>query len=131
MSAWLVSREHIDLIVTHLRTTDEMTDQDATGIGDMLWQENARSLRYRYNDADEIWPLPVSGEYRFTPRPTEDIPYVAKQIECYRYQACECPDFDTTPAGILTAAMLQVITAQYGDYSDTHAYVDASWGVDA
>lgn len=66
MSAYMVTKETIDSMVgAALALTDRndswvieghwrnITTRDATKIGRMLWDENARNVRARYGDADE------------------------------------------------------------------------------
>lgn len=93
MSAWLVSKEHIDVLVTAAISLGLVEEDLASNVGNGLWQENAKSLRYRYDDADEFWDLPVDGGYSFEPRPVESLFYVNHQVHCYNYQACEHPDY--------------------------------------
>jgi hypothetical protein len=62
-------------------------------LGQMLCDENRRSLDYRYNEINE----PVEYSYRKpSRRPT--IAEAFKLLDCFEYQACETPDFEDSEA---------------------------------
>lgn len=60
MSAFIVDRELIDLLVTaHLPYAEDGTVPDE--VGRMLWRENLRSVAYRYpGDVDGMRPGPAN-----------------------------------------------------------------------
>jgi hypothetical protein len=134
MSAWLVSTEHIDVLVTAGIALGLVAEDDATEFGDMLWQENVASLRYRYGDAETFWQLPEPGWYQFSPRAVEDLFYVAKQAHCYGYQACEHPGWEQSRSAAFIYALEDEIAAKTGvraDQFDTQpAYANSTWGVE-
>jgi hypothetical protein len=83
-------------------------ESDDQRIGQMLWSENARSVRARYQDADAsgmISELPDcwrwGSPFGRTPTPVETL----KLIACYRYQACETGDFESTEAAAFCDAL--------------------------
>lgn len=75
MSAWIVSKEHIDLIVSEgirlearrvyigedgAYEVERLTYDNADEVGRVLWSECQRSVAYRYpNDKDGKWPGPT------------------------------------------------------------------------
>lgn len=131
MSAWLVTKEHIDVIVTAGIVLNLIDESSATATGDDLWTENAESLRSRYGDAEDFWALPNPGDYQFSPRPTEDLYYVAKELNCYTYQSCEHPGWSATSAHDLCDAIEFEIIKQVGTEYRAHPnYQAAPWGVD-
>lgn len=106
MSAFIVSHDHIDAIVTYAafsrvsfwnpeaKTRTEITMTNAEEIGRMLLHENERSVRGRYPD-DGPGELPGTvGEdaatYRFRvwQRPLKPVE-VIKAVKCLEYQSCE------------------------------------------
>jgi hypothetical protein len=130
MSAWMVNKVHIDLMVNAAAAlfvpgytgcawwrTDEngrfegwrtlapyvMGDQPTMTpdeLGGMLWDENVRSVDYRYPDDAELpgeigQPWLEAYETRgigFVPTPGE----VFCAIDCYSYQSCEHPGWEAS-----------------------------------
>jgi hypothetical protein len=61
MSAWVVSRDHLDLLVTAALAWDLTALPHVDETGRMLWKENLLSGAYRYpanRDGDRPGPLP-------------------------------------------------------------------------
>lgn len=118
MSAFMVDKEHIDLLVDvaytgprgvvvqpgswyapYVGTGPErhsFTREDQTPVGQMLVTENLHSIAARYPDTLETGELPGPMEQYY------ELPYVYRQpryrltavealkaIDCYEYQACE------------------------------------------
>jgi len=89
VSAWIVSKAHIDVLVqagiTHGLVLLSPGTPDA--VGTMLWTENHASVNYRYSERTEV------PEYRFegVEAPLDDL-VVVKATFCYEYQACEGAD---------------------------------------
>ena len=50
MSAWLVSNKHIDLLVSAALAFKLVGRASATDVGKMLYEENVKSLNYRYGE---------------------------------------------------------------------------------
>lgn len=124
MSAYVVSRAHIRFLVdaamcfradrhgpfrwyhageSHLLTRET---EDATGL--MLWNENVKSVSYRYQgESEETLPGPCYDGPRYgyehpcrgetlhkSIKPTD----VLKAIACYEYQTCEHPEWPESEA---------------------------------
>jgi hypothetical protein len=108
MSAWIVTKNHIDtLVYWGLRTgLIEAPQQDRAGRD--LWRENVTSVTTRYpNEPVEDLPGPIDfteaqvDAYTFElPAPVPSTGYYLefepgnprhawKQVECYEYQSCE------------------------------------------
>ncbi len=133
MSAYLVSPDTIDLLVAAAdawRITFPTTDgndlhacsyRDAAG--QLLWDENARSVNARYNETDS------APSYSWTSlcldRAAVAMPVavlVLGSVRCLRYQSCETEDYATTRA----ARFLDRIEAEAcRRLINTH---DAPWG---
>ena len=113
----MVGKDHIDLLITaglmgpnrncspmgwsKSATVWEqatLTEETATAVGRMLWAENARSIRYRYEDAGDM--LFSIDDYAFTPIPEGHFTVVDvfQAISCFDYQACETPDWEQSEA---------------------------------
>lgn len=144
MSAFTVDIAHIHTLVNASRAFGgaDLIDQRAADlIGQMLWDENYRSVNYRYSESE------LTPDYRAT---LVDAPLspvaVLKAIDCYEYQACESPDWAQTRAHSFVTAMRNVILGQHADlarevpcrhdhsrtqhaYKSTAEYETAPWEV--
>jgi hypothetical protein len=125
MSANQVSDTHIHALVTAmLELTDKGGSTRATCqefreereraayLGNLLTRANIESVNYRYKDSradvrDSMCSDPADWppyEYRIVPwisdmvDPTVRLVRVLALLDCYEYQACEPPDWDTSPA---------------------------------
>lgn len=115
MSAWIVYPDHISYLVAGalelapdgflIFGNDRLLTPDTKdAIGQLLMDENVRSVRYRYErDTFEELPGPVDKSGILAYHHIElDLPFdpivLLKQIDCYAYQTCECPDWLTTDA---------------------------------
>lgn len=121
MSAFLVPRHHIDLIVRaydkgprdssgqvswrryggHFVRDGEygheeyMTPQD---VGIMLYEANVESIKARYPDDPVMWEAGNEPYEYKAPREGLTIAETFKALHCYEYQACETPDWLTSDA---------------------------------
>lgn len=97
-------------------------------LGGLLLAENVRSVCHRY-PADDLDETPgYIGQSRTLYR--HRAAYVAtvaalKAVQCYAYQSCEHPEWETSPA----AAFCQQLTRALID--DLPGYDEAPWGIDA
>lgn len=129
MSAWIVSKSHIDYIVTAVIRAELSTDTPDE-IGRVLWRENLASVAYRYpRDGDGERPGPVGfrdadvDTYTYQETPELTPGGLAKTVGCYTYQSCEHPSWEDSEAYALTAKL----KAGLGDV----AYDDnVPWGWD-
>lgn len=96
MSAWIVGRAHIDVLVQALCESETVTD-DPSAVGQVLWRENLLSVAARYpGDTDGTRPGPldfrdsdvITYEYR-RPRNKPSPECVLVALDCYEYQSCE------------------------------------------
>lgn len=101
MSAFVVSRKHIDYLVSAARLY-RILDRwergtDADMLADMLALENERSVAYRYRQ-----PAPTRPEGYVAPSVDwtchVDTVWVLKAIACLDYQSCEHPEWETSTA---------------------------------
>lgn len=125
MSAWIVGKEHIDLLVTAALAWELTVPERADDTGRMLWLECQRSVAYRYpNDKDGQWPGPdgltvaeIEG-YVFEPIPGVIDPDVVEEAaRSFTYQSCEHPGWDDSAARALAAD----IEAAARNLADGHA----------
>lgn len=105
MSAWIVSRAHIDVLVQALAEGEHVTDVDPDEIGRTLWRENLKSVAIRYpgdtGDGDRPGPISFRDEqvdtytYRRPARRIEPTG-VLYAISCYQYQCAEYEGWERT-----------------------------------
>lgn len=135
MSAWIVSKTHIDALVHAGIDAEIIRPNEADDFGRMLWRENLASIHYRYPDTAEDGGYP--GPIDFTPDQVEtytyepldggpgasrDVPTVVYDTaRCYAYQSSEHPEWKTSKARKF-AESLQHLTAS--------ARGDGPWGTD-
>jgi len=140
MSAWIVEKAHIDVLIAAARQYKLAGVEDELLVGQMLWRENHRSVNHRYSE-NEATP-------RYTPPPA-DVPAlhpvaVLNALDCYDYQTCEHPDWNSgsNRARTLTARLRNAILAahpgaivateaQSRPYSQHPVYEVAPWGFTA
>lgn len=134
MSRWIVSKTHIDAIVTGaIRHRCSLrgvltTPATADALGLALWQANHVAVNARYG---ESLPTPP---YRW--RPVELAPpALLKAVDCYAYQTICTPDWlNGLAVKRLCDELDVVIPARLGIGPDalraTDAYEAAPWGID-
>jgi hypothetical protein len=89
VSAWVVDKAHIDVLVTALHPADQL---HGDALGQRLWAENYKSVNYRYDTKTR------TPEYRWTKRQVPAV-WVLAAAHCYDYQSCEHPSDLTIPPG--------------------------------
>ena len=146
MSAYIVSKSHINALVQaglrsgmrarftwYTRDEDgnltrmELRHDNADAVGQMLLDENIKSVSSRY-PSDRLSELPgrTNSEYLMPfewkpfvkqPTPLEAI----KLIRCYEYQSCEHTEWDTSEAKQFCDCLKDWLI------SDLPGYDDAPW----
>lgn len=111
----------------HVRTGSRFDLRQLTPdeLGQLLLNENIRSVRARYpDDAPDSLPGPCDQRrvwaYRFASVRHQLPAWVIKACDCLRYQSCETDDYEQT----LAYAVLQAIR----ESAIEHLTVDAPWG---
>lgn len=100
MSAWIVTREHVAVLVNALSQFGVEAGGSLESVGQLLWHECHLSVNYRY---DEHTPTPG---YVHIPAAEPLHPVAAlKAADCYDYQSCEHPGWRESRACRLTAAL--------------------------
>jgi hypothetical protein len=124
MSAWIVTKAHIDVLV-HALGVRELFPDDMTPdeVGRLLWQENHNSVNYRY---DETEPCP---EYVYTAPPSEwDLNEVMTEVSCYEYQTCEHPGWNPSVAHLLMTQLRRALLAAGASHDESRDR-GTPWGV--
>lgn len=107
MSAFIVSTDHIDYLVSaalaygrggYVNYGDTyISAQNATDTGAGLIAENTASVQHRYPDRDDL-AMDTATAYRFRPFLHVTPVQTLKAIQCYEYQACEHPGWESSNA---------------------------------
>jgi hypothetical protein len=106
MSAFIVSKQHIDAIVTtalawrvptpgNHGTRMHRFSSAAQELGQMLWTENFRSVNFLYRDER---PEKQLYQPNFYSAKVLDPVQALKAIACLEYQSCEHPDWEASEA---------------------------------
>ncbi len=143
MSAWMVSRNHIEYMVRaalahsgpsesfswyfngsrrYLRPSDNDAAADAA---QMLWTENFRSYDYRYQDHDN-GKSPEYGRFgRPFGAPEPEAVLTFNAADCYCYQSCEHPGWEESESFAFVQALRSAAWHSLPGYDDA-----AGWPID-
>ncbi|NUR03765.1 MAG: hypothetical protein HOY79_46825 [Streptomyces sp.] len=134
MSAFVVTKEHIDALVTvglprpgetgsvrwqdpiDPTVTHRLSRETADRAGSLLWQENRVSVNHLYRDGD-----PVDAEYQFQ-RAWHEPVVALKLIDCYEYQSCEHDRWKESQAKRLCDQLRKLAVSKLPGYEE------APWG---
>lgn len=154
MSAYIVSRRHIDLLVAAAlygpqgrfpswsayfydpqagKTFDPREDPSA--LGRALWAENHQSVAFRYQDSETSnLPGPIDFDvaevyaYTFEGRRSLDRPSavaILKGLDGYEYQACEHPGWRDSTAYAFVQSLRKRLIATLAGYDEAD-----TWSID-
>lgn len=137
MSAWIVSKQHIDALAYWL---DRMgIAHDKQKMGEMLWSENHKSIRARYGDYDYKGKFVKRPKYRYSipsampQRPPYDnfdpnnLDQIQALVHCYTYQSCEHEGWEKSRAKRLMDMLDQVLDMAGADWK--REGTKAPWGI--
>ena len=128
MSAFIVNKTHIDAIVTVLYQEKCPNIQEEFSkyggnlnlIGQILWDENFKSVNYRYSDDAK------SPKYSHKVKSVSLIQAI-KALDCLNYQSCEHPDYYASESHKVQTLLKNVLFRKM-KYSDPE-YEKAAWEV--
>ena len=150
MSAFVVDREHISYLVAaaesrtigsrygdsfswyHKKSGNRISLNDNTRkVGQMLWNQNIKSVKYCYPDCEgNDLPGPIGEDFNFHSTDLTgkwffrsfDPVQVLKSCKCYAYQSCEDPEWEESEAfNFIESLQDSAISALPG-------YEEAKWG---
>jgi hypothetical protein len=120
MSAWIVSKAHIDAMVQGAIRLEIIPQAEADTFGAFLWKENHKSINARYGERSKAPP------YKFAPRPSDLTPgALLKTIDCYSYQSCEHYGWEGSEAH----AKCETMRAALAGKASESDYAEAPWGI--
>jgi len=141
MSAWVVSRTHIEYLIeaglwlerrehfplTWRNPSDqkicELREDNASQIGQMLWKQNYMSVNYRYDENDQV-EISEPYTHRMLPGRQIDPVWTIKAIHCFQYQSCEHPGWETSEAYAYCQTLMNSMTHCLPGYEQ------APWGIE-
>ena len=107
MSAYVVDKETIDILIAGALRAKLFGEDEATEKGQMLWRENVISVSFRYNlptrDATELAQYEDDVEaYEYAPcDPTGEM--IVRAVDELDYQSCEHDGWEASAAHALLA----------------------------
>lgn len=126
MSAWLLNKYEIDVLVHWLHKTG-VSRALPDNLGKMLWSDNYCSIRYRYGNwnsegkfikrpsytyaTPKARHYPKSGKF-FDP---EDMDQALKLCHFYDYQTCEFPAYDSSRSKHMIDKLINVLEGMGAD----------------
>lgn len=151
MSAYLVSKSHIDALVALYATVRKregspLSPQTMNHLGSILIDANVRSIEARYPDtAGKPAEMPgpdvdspdraFANGYTWSPVRATVTPIGALAlVQCYSYQTCEYDGFEESDAGVFCTFMTARLLARFfpgytGHVCDLPGYESAPWGL--
>lgn len=131
MSAYVVDLDHIAYLVQagtsrSVGLDDSMSDASKLQLGQMLWDENVKSVQARYPGDQEL-PGPCAHDYVYPERNypwfrTFDPIQVLKACDCYEYQSCEHEGWSAS------AAKRYIEDLRARAWTSLPGYEEARWG---
>ena len=137
MSAWIVSKRHIDALAYWL---DRMgIAHDKQKMGELLWSENHKSIRARYGDYNHKGKFVKRPKYHYMipqPRVTEsyyddfdpqNLDQIQALVHCYTYQSCEHEGWEKSRAKRLMDRLEAQLVYSGADWK--REGTKAPWGI--
>lgn len=130
MSAYIVSPTDITLLVNALHHYGVVQDHQPTTLGQLLWEENVRSVNTRYDDNEAC---ETYCHLSNTIAGLDEPAFVLKQVRHYRYQSCEHDTWEESEAyylmHLLEQALCRILKQDPEAVVKTSAYDNAPWGL--
>lgn len=132
MSAWMVSKAHIDALVRlNLEGPSDSSDTGpwdppnamlADNLGIALWRENIESLEYLYGEAtDMLGEVPL---YHYETGRSLTCAEAFKALFCYRYQSDNHKGWEGSAAEVVVTSLIEAVA------HCVPGYAEAPWGID-
>ncbi len=122
MSAWIVTKKHLDYILTSYLNLHGVDPSTLSELGQNLWNENFKSVNHRYQESE------VAPEYEFTAIPGICRYAAIKAISCLNYQSCEHEEWEKS----LEKSFLTQLKTELSEtlINEAPQYIAAPWGID-
>lgn len=127
MSAYVVSKDHIDALITFWKYGEynHKPSDEADMTGQLLWEQNVKSVNFRYRESNHI-PAEETPAYQHEDKHTHDgrrlTPVdIIKLVQCWQYQSCE--DHEQSTAWGVSCRILDMAIDKLDGYDN------APWGI--
>lgn len=123
MSAFIVSNRHINALIrfainANVTLKGKLVAEDPKVFGQILTNENYRSVNYRYS---ENTPIEIY-RHRLGEKILDPVT-ILKACDCYDYQSCETSDYPKTDAAML------INNIRFAAIHCLPGYDEAPWGL--
>jgi hypothetical protein len=123
MSAFIVSDYHINTLASYARSRHLRVyagkefsincSDDPDRVAGILYTANVESVNSRYNEHQ------LSVGFKYRPVPVMETPVqIIKACNCFDYQACEVPNYESTPAAMIVNAIRREAMRELPGYED-------------
>lgn len=129
MSAYVVSDKHIDAIMQWASKSRShpsiygknmsYDSSDQTRVGQILIDENYRSVNYRYKEGDKPHKYRYTSRNTLTPTPIQ----ILKLLQALDYQCCETNDWRESEAYYIVQSLMSRAI------HDLPGYEEAEWSI--
>ena len=123
MSAYVVSNETINCLVNGMIDHRVIGRIDAEMVGQMLLDQNQRSVNYRYSESNQAPKFKFERKGDMFGGVLIDVKAVYSDsdiygcIQCWEYQSCENPGHDTSTAWMYVERLeREIIEKKFPDY---------------
>jgi len=112
MSAWILSKHHIDAILTAYKnwSIDRPGFEALDTLGQKLTNENYKSVNHRYGEEKK------PPEYKFEVTKPYNPLQIVKAIHCLDYQSCEHPGWARSKAKKFLERMEHTAVSRHPEY---------------
>lgn len=112
MSVYVVEKSDIALIVEFAGQNQRSGRIGLSELGQLLWDENVKSVNYRYNESNQA--------PRYVHQPVAGIQPMAvlKKIHCLEYQSCEHPEWEKSHAASILKQLERLVIRQLPGYAE-------------
>lgn len=125
MSAWIVHENHINAMVWFAIDNDLIGNETPDKFGQMLWDENYKSVNARYNEKDKA----PKFEYHPPVKVPASPEAYAAIFGCYDYQTCEHDGYKKSRAFKFVDWARKMLPEDYKiDYSVDEDKREIVWG---
>ena len=125
MSAFIVSKDHIDAILTFAMSNKMsapvskssnhlIVKEHLNTLGGILWRENHKSVNARYGERKRT----PRYEFTYFTKRNLTLPVFVKLIHCLNYQSCEHRGWDKSLANQILISFLNQATRKIVGYDE-------------
>lgn len=121
MSAFVVPDEHVNALADAVVRLDVRlgdVPKNRTDVGRLLMAQNVKSVNYRYEEET----AEGSGYKYLSPKRRYSPVELLKAIDCYEYQSCEDPGWETSEAYAICQNLRKALCSRLNGYDVARAW---------